>query len=247
MIKIEKVDISGWEAAVRGCRNSWASWNKSDSVFQHGDGDGHDICGNIFPVPDGANYYALGPEDLKLMKTLANANRGSERKFLRYITVTCDVTAPLYWWKEADTYKVGTVTNSTSTMHSICDEEFAMDDFSHEHLYHKYDGEFFMSGYHIKINDYIHSDDLLALIIEHLNKCRSGYLGETDPVRRKEYWWQIIQLLPASYNQKRTVLLNYEVLSTQYKDRRNHRLDEWHTYCDWITSLPYSELITGKD
>lgn len=167
----------------------------------------------------------MGPNDLKLMTTLRNAGT-DHRKFMRMITVYLDITAPLYWWKEFDTYKVGTVANSCSTMHKIAAKEFVLDDFSHEHL----------------------QDDSVAVlesVIHTLNVHREWFNNKVldDP---KIDWWQMIQLLPSSYNQKRTVMLNYEVLANIYKSRRNHKLDEWHTLCDWIESLPYSELITGE-
>ena len=150
-------------------------------------------------------------------------------KYRRMITVTCDITAPLYWWKEFDTYKVGTVANSCSTMHKIHAKEFTLDDFSHEHLYSNF-GETFEAL------------DLMEEIIDTLNFNREKFLKTKD----KTYWWQMIQLLPTSYNQKRTVMLNYEVLAGMYRDRKNHKLDEWHTFCDWIASLPHSEFIIGE-
>lgn len=197
MIKIEKTEVFGWEAAIRGMRNPLNSWDKDDSCWGSGEG------------------YVIGKNNLALMKKLSNA--GSDHsKFLRMINVTVDITAPLYWWKEFDTYKVGTVANSCSTMHKIHGKEFELDDFSHEHLCELSVGN-------------------LQNTIDVLNKCRSLFLDTKD----KKYWWQMIQLLPSSYNQKRTVQLNYQVLKSMYFARRNHKLDEWHTLCDWMLTLPY--------
>jgi len=206
MIKFEAVETYGWEAAVRGMRNPKNSWNKSDSVFG---------------VLDGCPYF--GPNDMKLMATLREAGT-DHRKFLRMIVVSLDITAPLYWWKEYDTYKVGTVANSCSTMHKIAAKAFEVADFSHEHLVGK-------------------SMAALKIVLDALNHERDCYLATKD----KDCWWQMIQLLPTSYNQRRTVMLNYEVLANIYKSRRNHKLDEWHAFCDWIETLPYSWLITGKE
>lgn len=227
MLKIEKVETVGWEAAIRGMRNPMNSWKKSDSFF----------CGSpecCFTDdecnPGCAGYgqgFNLGEADFDLMIRLRNAGT-DHRKFMRMITVYVDITAPLYWWKEFDTYKVGTVANSCSTMHKIAAKEFTLDDFSHEHLFPT-----------AKKN--------LESTIDILNGYRDQYSVDTNPELKKEYWWQMIQLLPSSYNQKRTVMLNYEVLANIYKSRRNHKLDEWHTFCDWIEDLPYSELITGKE
>lgn len=209
MLKIEHTETYGWEAAIRGMRNPMNSWDKSDSGVKEIYGIGYE--------------FVVGKNDLKLMKSLAKA--GSDHsKFLRMINVTVDITAPLYWWKEFDTYKVGTVANSCSTMHKIHDKEFIMDDFSREHLL---TGSMFQ----------------LHRTVDLLNEAREEYLKTNDKV----YWWQMIQLLPSSYNQRRTIMLNYEVLANIYKSRRSHKLDEWHTFCDWIVSLPYSELITGGD
>ena len=201
MIKIENVEIYGWEAAIRGMRNPKNSWAKSDTIF---DGD----------------KWCMGDNDLKLMTTLANAGT-DHGKFMRMITVTLDITAPLYWWKEFDTYKVGTVANSCSTMHKIADKEFTADDFSHEHL-----------------ND--ECMDYLDAAVLCLNRYRE--LFQKD--KNKSWWWQMIQLLPSSYNQRRTVQLNYAVLKNIYNARKGHRLDEWKTLLDWIETLPYAkELI----
>ena len=212
MIKIENVDIYGWEAAIRGMRNPMNSWDKSDSYV--------DMYGN----------FKVGPKDLKLMKTLANAG-DDHGKFLRYIDVTFDITAPLYYFKEFDTYKISTVANSCSTMHKIHSKEFVIDDFSHEHLYSTM-GESF------------EAIDCLEMTIDLLNKYRNMFL-ETDD---KFFWWQMIQLLPSSYNQRRTVKLNYQVLRHMYHARKNHKLDEWHAFCAWVESLPYfAELIDSSN
>lgn len=222
MLNIENIDIYGWEAAIRGMRNPKNSWNKSDSYVD-------------LPYDN----YVVGSNDLKLMKTLAQAGT-DHGKFLRMINVTMDITAPLYWWKEYDTYKVGTVANSCSTMHKIHDKEFTLDDFSCEHL----DGvsrDMFENGDGIKF--FCSFEDILYIQIEALNKARELYLKTKD----KRYWWQMIQLLPSSYNQKRTVQLNYAVLKTIYFARKDHKLDEWHTLCDWILSLPYFKEICLED
>lgn len=231
MLKIENTDVIGWEAAIRGMRNPKNSWDKSDSYFIDQDGDMYDICGNHAPFycDDNGNGYSIGKNDLDLMTRLRNAGT-DHRKFMRMITVYLDITAPLYWWKEYDTYKVGTVANSCSTMHKIADKEFTIDDFSCEHLLNKA----------VQYNGYV-STAILEAVIGALNEFRKLYL-ET---KNKAYWWQMIQLLPSSYNQKRTVMLNYEVLANIYKSRKNHKLDEWREFCHWIESLPYSELITG--
>lgn len=216
MIKIENTELVGWEAAIRGMRNPLNSWEKSDSKWYHNDND------------DWEDKFVIGENDLDLMKRLRNAGT-DHRKFMRMITVYVDITAPLYWWKEFDTYKVGTVANSCSTMHKIHAKEFTLDDFSHEHLLTRAD----------TYNGYV-PYSILESVIGALNEFRDLYL-ET---KNKAYWWQLIQLLPSSYNQRRTVMLNYEVLANIYKSRRNHKLDEWHVFCEWIENLPYSELIT---
>lgn len=225
MIKIENtvfLSAEQWRAIVMGCRNPLNSWAKSDSYRYSGKGPSLKEDGLIDPLTGCHIGFEVGPNDLALMKKLANAGT-DHRKFMRMITVYLDITAPLYWWKEFDTYKVGTVANSCSTMHKIADKEFTESDFSCEHL-----GDaamFYLRG-----------------TINYLNDARSCYLS----TKEKEWWWQLIQLLPSSYNQRRTVMLNYEVLANIYKSRRNHKLDEWHTFCDWIETLPYSELITGE-
>lgn len=237
MIKIEKTDIHGWEAAIRGARNSFNSWDKSDS------GRDADWYGNDSVVvdADSEEYIVLhiGPNDQKLMKKLAKAGP-SHAKYRRYITVTMDVTGPLYWWKEMDTYKVGTVGNSCSTMHKIADKEFEFSDFSWEHL-----DTFREHSMYVPNEYHFSSKDLLDLEIQVLNQCRKKYL-KTEK-RNKKYWWQMIQLLPSSYNQKRTLLVNYEVLANIYQQRKGHRLDEWRTFCEWIEGLPMSEIITGEE
>lgn len=228
MLKIENTEVIGWDAAIRGMRNPKNSWEKSDSQFVRDPDYG---CFGVCPCAElvDCDCCHVGPNDLKLMTTLRNAGT-DHRKFMRMITVYLDIIAPLYWWKEFDTYKVGTVANSCSTMHKLTAKEFELDDFSHEHLI-------------------VASINSLKRTIEDLNACREAYLSDEikDPNWKKEIWWQMIQLLPSSYNQKRTVMLNYEVLANMYKSRRNHKLDEWRTFCDWIENLPYSELITGKE
>lgn len=217
MIEIENVDVYGWQAAIRGMRNSWNSWNDSDSRFH--------ICA----MPGKTTYAEIGSNDLALMKKLAAAG-SDERKFMRMITVTSDVIAPLYWWKEYDTYKIGTVANSCSTVHTIAKQEFTLDDFSHEHLFD--DAE--QGTEFLRESKYT---------IAALNAARKRYLQ----TKNKKYWWQIIQLLPSSYNQRRTVQLNYEVLLKIYRARKNHKLDEWRTFCCWIETLPYmSEFLGGE-
>lgn len=231
MLKIENAEIMGWEHAIRGMRNPKNSWEKSDSA-------GVPICNELKDMFF-TKCFKIGENDLDLMTRLRNAGT-DHRKFMRMITVYLDITAPLYWWKEFDTYKVGTVANSCSTMHKIADKEFTLEDFSHEHLTAQ-------------------SIECLKNIVSLLNVYRSLYISKTDQQvdqytvmsdecyakYKKDIWWQMIQLLPSSYDQRRTVMLNYEVLANIYKSRRNHKLDEWHTFCDWIERLPYSELITG--
>lgn len=223
MIKLENTEVIGWEAAIRGMRNPLNSWNQSDSgrcLTHCSDCTYADSCNASKTDLD--TRYIVGPKDYDLMTRLRNSGT-DHRKFMRMITVYVDITAPLYWWKEFDTYKVGTVANSCSTMHKIADKKFMLEDFSCEHLVG------------------IAKDDLHGTTAV-LNHFRKLYLQSKD----KKYWWQMIQLLPSSYNQKRTVMLNYEVLANMYKSRKNHKLDEWHMFCDWIKSLPYSELITGE-
>lgn len=229
MLKVENVEVLGWEHAIRGMRNPKNSWAKSDSGPEC-PYEKEKCCGEC------QQNFCIGPNDKQLMMALRNAGT-DHRKFMRMITVYLDITAPLYWWKEFDTYKVGTVANSCSTMHKIAEKEFTLDNFSCEHLLSYWGEE--------KVNPTIiypctpmqHLNQTIAC----LNVCRKKYLETKD----KKYWWQMIQLLPSSYNQKRTVMLNYEVLANIYKSRRHHKLDEWHTLCDRIESLPYSALITG--
>ena len=228
MLKIENTEVMGWEAAVRGMRNPMNSWEKSDSFFC---GSSECCFSDDECNPGCAGYgqgFNIGEADFDLMTRLRNAGT-DHRKFMRMIVVYLDITAPLYWWKEFDTYKVGTVTNSCSTMHKIADKEFTIDDFSIEHLNDDRSAE-------------VSNLEWFEHLITHLNRDRKRFIETKD----KQYWWQLIQLLPSSYNQRRTVMLNYEVLANIYKSRRNHKLDEWHTFCDWIESLPYLELITGE-
>ena len=225
MIKIEETKTFGWEAAIRGMRNPMNSWDKSDTH------ESSSYCPSLDhwegATEDGF-YLFVGDDDLDLMRRLCKAG-SDHRKFMRMIVVYCDITAPLYWWKEFDTYKVGTVANSCSTMHKIHDKEFTIDDFSNEHILKE------------TFTGLVNPTDLLNGIVDALNQNRNLYLQTKD----KKYWWQMIQLLPSSYNQKRKVMLNYEVLANMYKSRKSHKLDEWHDFCDWIKTLPYSELITG--
>lgn len=222
MIKIECTHVDGWVSAIRGMRNPMNSWEQSDSGYGCVDkickscGFDYNWCGNT-------GEYKIGEKDLDLMKRLVRA--GSDHsKFMRMITVTCDITAPLYWWKEFDTYKVGTVRNSCSTMHKIHAKEFTKDDFSYENVL----------------------DDVATInaSLGRLNYARSKYLETKD----KRYWYSMIQILPSSYNQKATVQINYAVLRNMYHGRKNHKLDEWSVgFCNWIKTLPYSELITGEN
>ena len=249
MIKFENTEVLGWEAAIRGMRNPMNSWEKSDSFLcrEVEDGTCPEDC--LFrgkcPVYGTEDFFVLGDNDYTLMKNLRNAGT-DHRKFMRMITVYLDITAPLYWWKEFDTYRVGVEKNSCSTMHKIHEKEFTLEDFSCEHLndepYHR---EWIESAV---VDEDVTSPhkvwatplDILRYTIEMLNAYRLQYL-ET---KNKNDWWQMIQLLPSSYNQKRTVMLNYEVLANIYKSRKNHKLDEWVDFCKWIETLPYSELIT---
>ena len=205
MIKIEKTSVVGWEPAIRGMRNPKNSWSKSDSLY--------DVFGNV----------CLGENDADLMRRLSNGG-SVHAKFRRMITVYVDITAPLYWWKEFDTYKVGTTANSCSTMHKIHAKAFTAEDFSTEHL---------LPG----------ADCVMNRVIDYLNVARNEFVSSND----KDWWWQMIQLLPTSYNQKRTIELNYEVLVGMYRDRKHHKMDEWHILCSWIESLPNSWIITGKE
>ncbi len=240
MIRIENTGVYGFEAAIRGMRNPMNSWNQSDSHVCACAEDCPMVLNGDEPAkecdPDKYNF-CVGEKDFCLMKKLAAAGP-DHGKFLRMITVTADITAPLYWYKEYDTYKVGTVANSCSTMHKIHAKEFTFNDFSIEQLLGREDNPFTVS---------VSSDGtrlsplgLMQDIIDMLNGCRAKYLKTKD----KKYWWQMIQLLPSSYNQRRTVQLNYAVLKNIYHARKSHKLDEWRDFCQWMEALPYSELIT---
>lgn len=219
MLKLENTGVFGWEATIRGMRNPMNSWNKSDSGWGF-------VPSQTCPTCDRYECgYIIGENDLKLMKSLSKAGN-DHAKFLRMINVTVDITAPLYWWKEYDTYKVGTVANSCSTMHKIADKEFTLEDFSCEHL----TVESITFG--------------LEPVIDILNKNRELYIQwENAGEEKQNLWWQMIQLLPSSYNQKRTVQLNYQVLKQMYFARKDHKLDEWHTLCDWMLTLPYFKEV----
>lgn len=241
MIKIEKTEVVGWEAAVHGMRNPLNSWDRSDSGWCSAEDDkGVDYVG-YNDAYDPPKLYFIGENDQKLMTDLATGGPVCA-KYRRMIVVYLDITAPLYWWKEFDTYKIGTVANSCSTMHKIAAKEFTLDDFSHEHLMDLCTSD---AGDALYLNISalrIDGSELLALTINVLNYYRLRFLKTND----KKYWWQIIQLLPSSYNQKRTVMLNYEVLAGLYPMRKDHKLDEWQEFCEWVESLPYSEFITGE-
>ena len=213
MIKIENIMQAGFKPAIRGMRNSWNSWDKSDSLVGQIDWGDHNNGEAIYE-------YGIGPNDLELMKKLVKAG-AEHRKFMRMIIVWCDITAPLYWWKQMDTYKIGTTANSCSTMHTIHDKPFEADDFSFEHVRSRDANE----------------------IVSRLNKIRMEFMKTKD----KEYWNAIIQLLPESYNQRRTVCLNYEVLYTIYHQRKGHKLGEWHEFCTFIKMLPYMEEFLKKE
>ena len=258
MIKIERTDTYGWEAAVRGMRNPKNSWAKSDSHYcwePQYPGGGCFGCELNSDHNRRVDKFIVGKNDLDLMKSLAAAGN-DHGKFLRMITVTVDLTAPLYWWKEFDTYKVGTVADSCSTMHKIHAKEFVLDDFSHEHLFNGIDR---VEG-NGDMEYYENPTTCLEYVVRVLNHYRNNYMVASEKLKRtdltdaerkhtvaqkKRFWWQMIQLLPSSYNQKRTVQVNYAVLKNMYHARKNHKLDEWHTLCAWIEALPYSELITG--
>ena len=231
MIKFKNVEVVGWEAAIRGMRNPMNSWDKSDSGYcmdtltRHACKENRNNCKKNID----SHKLIIGPNDLDLMKRLSNTGT-DHRKFMRMLTVYVDITAPLYWWKEFDTYKVGTVANSCSTMHKIAEKEFTLEDFSTEHL---------ISDESIPTRIYS-AKDMMETTIKNLNMFRELYLKTRD----KTYWWQMIQLLPSNYNQTRNVMLNYEVLANIYRQRKNHKLDEWREVCKWIESLPYNELIT---
>lgn len=276
MIKIENVEVVGWEAAIRGMRNPKNSWDKSDTNFpsmkvprcedcKNGPKPCCETCHGSEDCPHRYGAPSIGQNDHDLMMRLRNAGT-DHRKFMRMITVYVDITAPLYWWKEFDTYKVGTVANSCSTMHKIHAKEFTIDDFSHEHLFGPDD----MCSYDerrepaedkalaaIDVNGnvcYFTPNGYMEMTCNMLNYYRNKYLEtKSKPMKEeakraelmKKYWWQMIQLWPSSYNQKRTVMLNYEVLANMYRSRKTHKLDEWVEFCKWIETLPYSEIITG--
>lgn len=231
MIKLEHVVLASpeqMEFIIEGMRNPMNSWEKSDSDSEIKYESWHDMSGG---------KYEIGPNDHSLMQRLSNAGT-DHRKFMRMMPVYVRITAPLYWWKEFDTYKVGTVANSCSTMHKIQEKEFTLDDFSHEHI---------LNGMHSDVwidedafDGPLCPEEVLYDVVCILNKCRDKYLETSD----KRYWWQMIQLLPSSYNQTRNVMMNYEVLANIYKSRKYHKLDEWREFCKWIETLPYSELIT---
>lgn len=233
-IKFEDVVLPSaeqWRAIIIGARNPMNSWDKSDSHYCNL----YDGCEKTRECDSCQSCYEIGSNDLDLMKRLRNAGT-DHRKFMRMIPVIATITAPLYWWKEFDTYKIGTVANSCSTMHKIAAKEFTLEDFSCEHLER-------LPGYIGKYDSPYNYPSVMDHVITALNEARKMYLETKD----KNYWWQMIQLLPSSYNQRRTVMLNYEVLANIYKSRRGHKLDEWNQMCDWIEELPYSELITGND
>lgn len=225
MIKIDAVEVTGFEQAIRGMRNPMNSRDRSDTVR--------------YDVND-QNEFGLfiGKKDEGLMTTLAKAG-SVHAKYRRMIVVYADITAPLYWWKEFDTYKVGTVSNSCSTMHKIHAKKFVIEDFSHEHLTFVD----FAREFHDDIHMYENSIGCVEYVIETLNYYRTRFIETGD----KKYWWNMIQLLPSSYNQMRTIMMNYEVLANIFKNRHNHKLDEWLSFCDWIDTLPYSEIITLKE
>lgn len=225
MICITNVETTGWETAIRGMRNPMNSWDRIDTAFEEG------------------MIHDIGTNDLGLMRKLSKAGT-DHRKFMRMITVYCDILAPLYWWKEFDTYKVGTVANSCSTMHKIQANRFSVNDFSHDYIWLDVDGKNVETQLTGTEDDpiFLSDSDVLIYTVAMLNELRELYLQTED----KRYWYKMIQLLPSSYNQKRTVMMNYEVLANIYNSRKYHRLDEWHDFCDWIEELPYSEIITGE-
>lgn len=251
MITINNTEVLGWEAAIRGMRNPMNSWAKCDSIFSRCDNVDCDVC----PMNEGTScsptlYMGkIGPNDHQLMMSLAKGGP-VHAKYRRMIAVYLDINAPLYWWKEFDTYKVGTVANSCSTMHKIHAKEFTLDDFSHEHL-ENFDDIPYDSAAQFE-PEFLQT---MQCIINMLNTARTLYLeAKTKPMKDeskraglvKKYWWQMIQLLPTSYNQKRTIMLSYEVLHNIYHSRRHHKLDEWRVFCNWIEELPYSEIIIGE-
>lgn len=265
-IKIENTQVFGWEGAVRGARNPMNSWDKSDSSICYGSSRQKDLCDQCVYSYDvhgpwncdwfiglpGKSTYIIGPNDYKLLMNLCKGGT-EEAKWRRMVHVQMDVTAPLYWWKEFETYKVGTVSNSCSTMHKIQTKEFTLDDFSCEHLGHEqcdediingtWDNTIARTGFGGETGHITYPLDILRMTIVCLNAEREKFLETKD----KKYWWQMIQLLPSSYNQRRTIDLNYEVLASQYRQRKDHKLQEWLDYCSFIKSLPYSEFITMEN
>lgn len=246
MIKIENVGLASpeqMEFIIEGMRNPMNSWEKSDTCFSD------ESCVNCYDnqreLCDKDSFFRkdekLGSNDHSLMQRLSNA--GTEhRKYMRMMPVYVRITAPLYWWKEFDTYKVGTVANSCSTMHKIAEKEFTLEDFSYEHLFTEGQNVYCDTAPVTEDDLFVNSTELMRIIIEVLNQYRKDFLD----TKNKTYWWQLIQLLPSSYNQTRNVMMNYEVLANIYRQRKGHKLDEWREVCKWIESLPYSELITGK-
>lgn len=258
MIKFEHTEVVGWEHAIRGMRNPMNSWDKSDSFWTYIEDP---------ETLQTANFeYFVNDNDEDLMKRLSSAGP-VHGKFRRMIVVYVDITAPLYWWKEFDTYKVGTVSNSCSTMHRLMSKELTLDDFSHEHLVENLSGTYCPENWGETSAGYtVRPLTRLKELIRDFNAIRNGYLAIADEIKtlqgvehsdyrmrlyqrladQKSHWWQIIQLLPSSYNQRRTIMMNYEVLANIYEYRRGHKLDEWRTFCEWIEELPHSEVITGK-
>lgn len=235
MIKLENIEVVGWEAAIRGMRNPLNSWDRSDSIFTNSDLDEyHTICGDSGPL-NFQEGFCLGENDVKLMNQLA-AGGPVHAKYRRMIQAYVDITAPLYWWKEMDTYKVGTVANSCSTMHKIHERYLTLDDFSHEHL---------LGSALTDLMNTIYEINKWRDIFNNGGSCIDNGKELVFEPNDKRAWWQMIQLLPSSYNQKRTWMANYEVLTNIYHSRKNHKLDEWREFCKWIETLPYSEIITG--
>ena len=237
MIKLENVVLASPDQMsfiIQGLRNPMNSWEKSDSYENYSVEFDDDLPGVEIHHP----YYRVGADDISLMQRLANAGT-DHRKFMRMMPVYVRITAPLYWWKEFDTYKVATVANSCSTMHKIQEKEFTLEDFSCEHLKNAFDVQI---PYSSNITSIYHYKEILKDTIDILNNARALYLETKD----KTFWWQMIQLLPSSYNQTRNIMMNYEVLANIYKSRKNHKLDEWREFCQWIEELPHSELIIGS-
>lgn len=247
MIKITNVEVLGMDHAIRGMRNPLNSHDRSDSFHYAGSGPSIEEAGIANPMTGWHTGFEVGENDHELMMKLSKGGP-VHAKYRRFITVYLDILAPLYWWKEWDVYKVGTDCNSCSTMHTIHKKEFTLEDFSYEHLIDRDDDSqpFDDTCTISELGDAYYGDDpedILEQTVNMLNKARERYLETED----KKYWWQMIQLLPSSYNQLRTIKLNYEVLANMYKWRKNHKLDEWVEFCKWIESLPYSEIITGKE